>query len=138
MGSLEESRKPRPQIVRYVNGPANGAQGKCRMLCICSYMTDKLQGADFDAFIKAIWRPCSVLRAANKKVPAAPPVTWEFLNSASGNRGIAASNGNHFIQKYGVSSAGRELRRVLMLSQFDSQTPGSECFGTYCHCVFCF
>ncbi|KUJ13269.1 glycoside hydrolase [Mollisia scopiformis] len=85
MGVLLEAKAPNPQVVRLVNGPANGAQG-----------------VDFKQWKAATWVPCSALRKAHKKPP--PPVTWEFGPfAANDNRGIPGT-GKHFIQEYGVTT----------------------------------
>lgn len=85
MGALLEAKAPNPQVVRLVNGPANG-----------------LQGVDFKLWKTASWLPCSALRKANKKPD--PPVTWKFgAYPAGDNRAIALGVGRHFVQKYGVS-----------------------------------
>lgn len=85
MGVLLEAKSPNPQVVRLVNGPANGRQGN-----------------DFKLWKTASWLPCSALRKTNKKPD--PPVTWKFGPYAPrDNRANALGVGQHFIQKYGVS-----------------------------------
>ncbi|KAK8102995.1 glycoside hydrolase family 18 protein [Apiospora sp. TS-2023a] len=96
MGDLEESGGGQPQACRLVNGPANAAQG-----------------ADYSAWKRAQWRPCSSYRRTECNIQdRGPPATWKF-GPLNGNRG--GGNGKRFLNAYG----------------FDSQTPNSLCFATY-------
>lgn len=86
MGALLEGRLPNPQIVRLVNGPANG-----------------LQGNDFGMWLLAVWGPCSAYRkdVCHFATPE-PPITWAFASMDQSRRN-AATDGNHFLKAYGVS-----------------------------------
>ncbi|KAK7962737.1 uncharacterized protein PG986_003562 [Apiospora aurea] len=86
MGNLAEANGR--QVVRLVNGPANGAQ---------------ISGVDFQMWKSATWAPCSALRNARGLPP--PPITWEFGAFPLGdNRRQANRNGQHFIEAYGFNS----------------------------------
>lgn len=82
MANLQEAQGG-PQVVRLINGPANGAQGR-----------------DFYMWKLAKFFPCQSLRSVNGKPP--PPVTWQIGSEAS--RAAARSDGVHFVQKYGFDS----------------------------------
>jgi hypothetical protein len=86
MGALTEAWDYQPQMVRWVNGEANGAQGR-----------------DFSAWRQAVWVPCSSFRqdVCGSAKPD-PPITWKFDGMDSGRRN-ARADGSHFIKKYGVS-----------------------------------
>ena len=82
MAALQEAHGG-PQVVRLVNGPANGRQG-----------------GDFLMWKSAIWSKCSSLGSDNAKPP--PLITWKF--NAEASRAAARSTGSHFVQKYGFDS----------------------------------
>jgi hypothetical protein len=69
------------------------------------------QGTDFGQFLAARWEPCSAFRSALGKPD--PPITWEFSHTPNDPRLTANAQFPHFIERYG----------------FDSQTPGSLCWG---------
>lgn len=95
MGSLSEGRKPQPQYVRLVNGAANGRQG-----------------ADFQAWLAASYRPCSAYRRTACQISTPLPVTWEIGQPTNGDARLTASSlGQHFIQKYGVRYVISFIRR---------------------------
>lgn len=102
MRALEESRKPRPQVVRLVNGKANGKQGTSPRNYFNPIAKHVVKGTDFKKFIKAQWKPCSKLRAVYGKPP--PPITWEFGGlDGLDIRVTGRVEDNHFIQRFGVS-----------------------------------
>jgi hypothetical protein len=82
MDSLQESQDA-PQVVRLVDGPANGAQGR-----------------DFRMWKMASWTPCSILRSQNGLPP--PLVTWAITDNGAVVR--ARTDSSHFVQKYGFDS----------------------------------
>lgn len=82
MNDLEESIN-KPQVVRLLNGAANGRQGN-----------------DWRDFKWAKWLPCSKVREDNDLPP--PPVTWRF--SPEPGRDMADGSGDKFIKKYGFDS----------------------------------
>ncbi|KAF2850135.1 glycoside hydrolase family 18 protein [Plenodomus tracheiphilus IPT5] len=90
MGALREAQgTANPQVVRLVNGPANGAQGR-----------------DFRMWKLAVWTPCKLYRQHVCGLPAAlaePPITWAFDRMDQGRRN-ARTDGNHFIKAYGFDS----------------------------------
>lgn len=84
MGGLREATWPNTQVLRFVNGPANGRQG-----------------GNFGVWKQLVWEPCSALRSANGR--GAPPITWAFDGYGNGD-GRGQANGQHFIQAYGFDS----------------------------------
>jgi chitinase len=89
MGALREAHgTAQPQVVRLVNGPANGDQGQ-----------------DFRMWKLAVWTPCSAYRRFVCGMPAAlaePPITWGF-DLMDPSRLNAQTRGSHFVKAYGVS-----------------------------------
>ncbi|GIJ83219.1 hypothetical protein Asppvi_001739 [Aspergillus pseudoviridinutans] len=86
LASLEEAGRGAYQVVRFVNGQANAAQGQ-----------------DWNNWLVATWTPCSQLRATHGK--SAPPITWSFGPFQEGDRRInARTDGEHFIEAYGFNS----------------------------------
>jgi chitinase len=89
-----------------------GRAGLHNQVCrLVNGAANRRQGTDWQQFLSAQWRPCSSLRSALGKEP--PPITWEFSHLPNDPRLVANSLGSYFVQKWG----------------FDSQTPGSECWG---------
>ncbi|KAF1812430.1 hypothetical protein P152DRAFT_514547 [Eremomyces bilateralis CBS 781.70] len=87
MGNLLEGQNLNYQVVRLVNGAANGRQGN-----------------DWQQWKEAYYYPCSVYRPSCGHTDALP-VTWEFGTFGLGDpRAAAPSYGKHFIRKYGFDS----------------------------------
>ncbi|KAJ5424840.1 glycoside hydrolase [Penicillium cf. griseofulvum] len=84
--ALAEAQNMAYQVVRFLNGPANAAQGR-----------------DFGDWKQAEYIPCSALREKANKPP--PPITWEFSPFTEGdNRANANKAGQHYVQHYGWDS----------------------------------
>ncbi|KAE8326142.1 hypothetical protein BDV39DRAFT_193873 [Aspergillus sergii] len=88
MAALEEGIDGNYQVVRLINGIANGKQGD-----------------DWNMWISAIYNPCNRLRKGLGLPP--PPVTWAFGAFPEGDD-RALGIGEHFIKAYGFDSQTRE------------------------------
>lgn len=88
MGALREAQKLNPQIVRLLNGKANGAQGN-----------------DFRMWRLAVFTPCKIYRDKVCKIKSPePPITWKF-DGMDNSRKDARVDGVHFLKAYGVSQS---------------------------------
>ncbi|KAF2819761.1 glycoside hydrolase [Ophiobolus disseminans] len=103
IGALRERLLPNQQVVRLVNGPANGRQSN-----------------DFKNWRSAVWMPCSVYKefvCGTLGALAEPPITWAFDSYDQGRLG-ARTDGSHFVQAYGFDSqtAGAECWATYVLA----------------------
>jgi chitinase len=97
MGALREAWHGAHQIVRLVNGKANGAQGN-----------------DFSAWKEAVWTPCSIFREHVCSIASPePPITWAF-DGMDSSRVNARTDGSHFIRRYGVSFTFWQLEEIVL------------------------
>jgi hypothetical protein len=60
-----------------------------------------------------------------------PPATWEIDGILPGDPRLGVYAPGQFLRKYGVGFIQMRYMHSINFDQFDSQTPGSECWATY-------
>jgi chitinase len=95
-----------------------------------SYLIIEL-GLDYRWWKAAEWMPCSSYLSEVCSITDPPPATWAIGGILPGDPRLGNYAPGQFLRQYGVGFIQMRYMHSINFAQFDSQTPGSECWATY-------